>query len=259
MEDPKPAVHLTKTLERVRTNASKVRVTCGTSGKSVTVRINDRRPLHGNRVLDRFREAASKFGIIGAVVGKVKSRSSLDAGIRRAAADASKADTTVSFRSPVGARNAPENCLDWISHRLFTCDTDGGERASPDLLPFGQDQVDSLGNADLSVVEPTVQRRLFRRTGRHQPDVPHVRLLIAPQRVELSRPGGGQFNKVFKSTPCSSEVFHDETFEEIPADDIFGRKAERPDLLQGKRISRSHESLHDLVVAQTISKELRRS
>jgi hypothetical protein len=71
MEDPKPALHLTKTLERVRTNASKVRVTCGTSGKSVTVRINDRRPLHGNRVLDRFREAASKIGIIGAVVGKV--------------------------------------------------------------------------------------------------------------------------------------------------------------------------------------------
>ena len=65
MEDPKPAVHLTKTLERVRTNASKVRVTCGTSGKSVTVRINDRRPLHGNRVLDRLREAAeSGVGVL---------------------------------------------------------------------------------------------------------------------------------------------------------------------------------------------------
>ena len=51
---------------------TKVRVTCRTSGKSVTVRINDRGPFHGNRVLDLSRGAASKIGIIGAGVGKVK-------------------------------------------------------------------------------------------------------------------------------------------------------------------------------------------
>ncbi|GGD29351.1 septal ring lytic transglycosylase RlpA family protein [Aureimonas glaciei] len=51
---------------------TKVRVTCKTSGKSVTVRINDRGPFHGNRVLDLSRGAASKIGIIGSGVGRVK-------------------------------------------------------------------------------------------------------------------------------------------------------------------------------------------
>ena len=257
MDDPKPAVHSTKTLEpgaNKRVQSARDLRDIGQVGDRAHQRSTASPWQPGTRSLPRSGQQNRDHRR-----GKVKSRSSLNAGIRRAEADASKADTTVRFRSPVGARNAPENCLDWISRRLFACDTDGGERASPDLLPFGYDQVDSLGNADLPVVQPTFQRRLFGNTGRHQPDVPHVRGLIAPQRVELSRPGCSQFNKVFKATPCTSEVFHDEPIEEIPADDIIGWKAERPDLLQGKRISRSHESLDDLVVAQTISKELRRS
>lgn len=51
---------------------TKVRVTCNRSGKSVTVRINDRGPFHGNRVIDLSRGAASKIGIVGLGVGGVK-------------------------------------------------------------------------------------------------------------------------------------------------------------------------------------------
>jgi len=39
-------------------------VTNPSSGKSVTVRINDRGPFHGNRVIDVSREAASQLGLI---------------------------------------------------------------------------------------------------------------------------------------------------------------------------------------------------
>ncbi|WP_279483859.1 septal ring lytic transglycosylase RlpA family protein [Aureimonas sp. SK2] len=49
---------------------TKVRVTCRDSGKSVIVRINDRGPYHGGRVIDLSRAAASKIGIDG--VGRVK-------------------------------------------------------------------------------------------------------------------------------------------------------------------------------------------
>ncbi|HBC16052.1 MAG TPA: septal ring lytic transglycosylase RlpA family lipoprotein, partial [Erythrobacter sp.] len=41
-----------------------VEVTNPSSGKSVTVRINDRGPFHGNRVIDVSREAASQLGLI---------------------------------------------------------------------------------------------------------------------------------------------------------------------------------------------------
>ena len=51
---------------------TKVRVTCNNTGKTVTVRINDRGPFHGNRVIDLSRGAASKIGIVGSGVGRVK-------------------------------------------------------------------------------------------------------------------------------------------------------------------------------------------
>ncbi len=51
---------------------TKVRVTCRNTGKSVTVRINDRGPFHGNRVIDLSRAAASQIGITNAGVGAVK-------------------------------------------------------------------------------------------------------------------------------------------------------------------------------------------
>ena len=41
-----------------------VEVTNPSSGKSVTVRINDRGPFHGNRVIDVSRAAASQLGLI---------------------------------------------------------------------------------------------------------------------------------------------------------------------------------------------------
>ena len=44
---------------------SKVRVTNARTGKSVVVRINDRGPFHGGRVLDVSRAAAKELGLIG--------------------------------------------------------------------------------------------------------------------------------------------------------------------------------------------------
>ena len=43
---------------------SKVRVTNPRTGKSVVVRINDRGPFHGNRVIDVSRAAATDLGLI---------------------------------------------------------------------------------------------------------------------------------------------------------------------------------------------------
>ena len=51
---------------------TKVRVTCNQSGKSVTVRINDRGPFHGNRIIDLSKAAASRIGIVSLGVGSVK-------------------------------------------------------------------------------------------------------------------------------------------------------------------------------------------
>lgn len=51
---------------------SKVRVTNRTNGRSVIVRINDRGPYHGNRVIDLSREAAKRIGIVGPGHGSVE-------------------------------------------------------------------------------------------------------------------------------------------------------------------------------------------
>lgn len=50
---------------------TKVKVTNRRNGKSVVVRINDRGPYHGNRVIDLSRGAASKIGMIQSGTAKV--------------------------------------------------------------------------------------------------------------------------------------------------------------------------------------------
>jgi rare lipoprotein A len=50
---------------------TKLRVTNQKTGKSVIVRINDRGPYHGGRIIDLSKAAASKLGIIKAGTGKV--------------------------------------------------------------------------------------------------------------------------------------------------------------------------------------------
>lgn len=51
---------------------SRVRVTNPANGKSVVVRINDRGPFHGNRVIDLSRFAAAELGLIARGSGKVQ-------------------------------------------------------------------------------------------------------------------------------------------------------------------------------------------
>lgn len=51
---------------------SKVRVTNAATGRSVVVRINDRGPFHGNRVIDVSRAAAERLGLIAPGSGRVK-------------------------------------------------------------------------------------------------------------------------------------------------------------------------------------------
>jgi rare lipoprotein A len=48
-----------------------VNVTNQKTGKSVTVKINDRGPYHGGRIIDLSKAAASKLGIVAAGTGKV--------------------------------------------------------------------------------------------------------------------------------------------------------------------------------------------
>lgn len=50
---------------------SQVRVTHHRTGRSVIVRINDRGPFHGNRVIDVSESAARQLGLIGPGVGRV--------------------------------------------------------------------------------------------------------------------------------------------------------------------------------------------
>lgn len=50
---------------------TQVRVTNQANGESVVVRINDRGPFHGNRVIDLSRGAAEKIGLVSAGVGRV--------------------------------------------------------------------------------------------------------------------------------------------------------------------------------------------
>ena len=51
---------------------SKVRVTNPANGKSVVVRINDRGPFHGNRVIDLSRSAAERLGLVQRGSGRVE-------------------------------------------------------------------------------------------------------------------------------------------------------------------------------------------
>lgn len=51
---------------------SKVRVTNPANGKSVVVRINDRGPFHGSRVLDMSRAAAEQLGLVARGHGQVE-------------------------------------------------------------------------------------------------------------------------------------------------------------------------------------------
>ena len=48
-----------------------VKVVNQQSGKSVTVKINDRGPYHGGRIIDLSKAAATKLGIVQAGTGKV--------------------------------------------------------------------------------------------------------------------------------------------------------------------------------------------
>ena len=48
-----------------------VKVVNQKTGKSVTVKINDRGPYHGSRIIDLSKAAANKLGIIAAGTGKV--------------------------------------------------------------------------------------------------------------------------------------------------------------------------------------------
>jgi rare lipoprotein A len=50
---------------------TKLKVTNEKTGKSVTVKINDRGPYHGGRVIDLSKAAASQLGIVKAGTGKV--------------------------------------------------------------------------------------------------------------------------------------------------------------------------------------------
>ena len=51
---------------------SKVRVTNPANGKSVVVRINDRGPFHGGRVIDLSKSAASQIGLVARGSGRVE-------------------------------------------------------------------------------------------------------------------------------------------------------------------------------------------
>ncbi len=51
---------------------TRVRVTNVANGSSVVVRINDRGPFHGNRVMDLSRGAASVIGLTASGVGRIR-------------------------------------------------------------------------------------------------------------------------------------------------------------------------------------------
>ena len=51
---------------------TKLKITCASTGKSVIVKVNDRGPFHGNRVLDLSYGAAKALGTVGKGVSKVK-------------------------------------------------------------------------------------------------------------------------------------------------------------------------------------------
>lgn len=51
---------------------TKIKVTNPGNGQSVVVRINDRGPFHGNRLIDLSREAAERIGIVRSGSGRVQ-------------------------------------------------------------------------------------------------------------------------------------------------------------------------------------------
>lgn len=51
---------------------TKVRVTNLWNGRTTVVRINDRGPFHGNRVIDLAHGAASQLGVVASGVAQVK-------------------------------------------------------------------------------------------------------------------------------------------------------------------------------------------
>ena len=57
-------MHAMTAAHRTLPFGSRVRVTNPSNGKSVVVRINDRGPFHGNRVIDVSRAAATELGLI---------------------------------------------------------------------------------------------------------------------------------------------------------------------------------------------------
>ena len=57
---------------------SRVRVTNPANGESVVVRINDRGPFHGNRVIDLSFAAAREIGLLSSGVGRVRMALLLD-------------------------------------------------------------------------------------------------------------------------------------------------------------------------------------
>jgi len=57
---------------------SRVRVTNPNNGESVVVRINDRGPFHGNRVIDLSLAAAREIGLLRSGVGQVRMALLLD-------------------------------------------------------------------------------------------------------------------------------------------------------------------------------------
>lgn len=65
-------MHAMTAAHRTLPFGTKVRVTNPANGHSVTVRINDRGPFHGNRVIDVSRAAATELGLIGPGRGTVE-------------------------------------------------------------------------------------------------------------------------------------------------------------------------------------------
>jgi rare lipoprotein A len=78
---------------------SKVQVTNPTTGKSVTVRINDRGPHIRGRNLDLSKSAAEQLGITDKGIARVK--------VKRVAATSTKSDSTDSQPAPASTSNSP--------------------------------------------------------------------------------------------------------------------------------------------------------
>ena len=65
-------MHAMTVAHRTLPFGTKLRITCQTTGKQVVVKVNDRGPFHGNRVLDLSYGAAKALGTTQKGVSKVK-------------------------------------------------------------------------------------------------------------------------------------------------------------------------------------------